>query len=174
MRLTTEEIREIIKEELSSFLMEKETIKSKNDQNWEILLYSKEADRGDKSIKSIMKRQRPKTYGEEHRCRSLEGTTDPSPRHVMITPAIMIDIRNLTTSRPKKFKQSDDGSGYVEYLRELQAVAIAVAKDVWPQINQYFRDPNLKNDNHYIYARYNCTDDFGKMMTYLEADKGFV
>jgi len=177
MKLALEEIKVIIREELESFLLEKDNIRSDNPrQGWEILLYSKKADRGDKSIRSIIKRQKPQSYGKEHMCRAQEGNEDPDPRHVMITPSLMINIRNLATQTPKKFRLSNEAgsSGYIRYLNRLQKIAVSVARQIWPQINKYFSDPNLKGDNHYIYARYNCTDEFGMMMTYLEADKDFL
>lgn len=169
MRLTTEDIRRIIKEELESFLMEKESILPKPPQNWQILLYSAEEAQEQADIKAIINRIDPQPYEEEEdKCRRFESTADPNPRHVMITPAIKEEIKSLANSSPKPFKKIAKDK-FIEYLNKIQKTAFKTAKLVWKRIEQYPEDPT-----RHIYARYSCKDDFGKMMTYLEADKDFL
>ena len=168
MKLTTEEIRRIIKEELRAFLAEKEVILPEPPQNWQVLIYSAEEAKEDRNIKATINRLDPQPYEEEDKCRRFESSSDPKPRHVMITPVVQDEIKNLATSKPKPFKQVEKDE-FSQYLNEIQETAIKTAQLVWKRIKNYYKDPM-----QHIYVRYNCRDNFGKMMTYIESDKGFL
>ena len=60
MRITTEDIRRIIKEELRALLSEKEAILPKElDQRWQIWIYSTKEAMEDSNIKSTINRKNP-------------------------------------------------------------------------------------------------------------------
>jgi len=169
MRITTEDIRRIIKEELRALLSEKEVVLPEPPQNWQILIYSTKEAMEDSNIKSIINRLEPQPYEEEEdKCRRFESSSDPNPRHIMITPSVQDEIKTLATSKLKAFKQVEKDE-FSQYLNKIQKTAIETAKLVWKRIKDYSKD-----STQHIYARYNCRDNFGKMMTYIESDKGFL
>ena len=171
MRITTEDIRRIIKEELRALLSEKEAILPKElDQRWQIWIYSTKEAMEDSNIKSTINRKNPQPYeGEKNMCRKFESSSDPEPRHIMITPELQEEIGKLATSSKKPFKQIEGQKEFSKYLNGIQETAIATAKLVWKRIKDYYEDPK-----QHMYVNYSCTDNFGKMMTYIEADKGFL